>query len=221
MLETFVTERDLYNVEPIIEKLLESRQGEVDIKDLMESSLNRLKFLVKHNRGYKLRLLCTRLNLLLNTESSIDYIERNRLVLNISSVTTSTVFVLEGSKDKSSWTRVVDGLTVTETGSYNVLLKGELLKYYRISKDVGDALFSEAYLVETTFDLPYEYLSLHICFEKLNALTNDVYHEKAIHYWNMFTEILGSINPSIDVDDDDDIDTDDKTSNTGIVTIHR
>jgi hypothetical protein len=224
MIDTRVTYLDLLKYEPPIVRrgdpsstyAVEYAQFITQAKEILVSDVKSM--------GYKLRLLCTPLNLTLDTKSAIDNIERTRLIVDVTANSGSVTVTLRGTNDESNETwNTVDSFTVgtdlipgegedpdtpaTGATGEQTFVFDSVYKYYEITQTpltTGTITFT-SYLVERSFDLPLIYLSLYLLFKSKSKIANDDYYNKAEQYRLLYENIMKSNFFSYDEDESGDV----------------
>lgn len=211
MLRSFITHSDILKVEPALTDYLRSDQS--DFSGLVSQAKTFLEQEVK-NRGLELKKLCTKLTLTDSTKSDKDHVERTRIVIDATSVSGSPTWVLQGTNDESNetWTTVLDGsdLTLSADGQVTKTFS-DTYDYYKLTK-TGTATYT-AYLVETSWELPHIYLSLHLIYKQLEALEGDAWASKAEMYFERYQYVMNNVKYSYDADEDGTVYEDEMKNN--------
>lgn len=202
MLITKITHSDVIALESELDKYLSESEVNFDAKIAEAKKI--LEDLISH-RSLLLRKICTPLTLTDATKSDEDEIERRRVVINTTALTDEATILFEGTNDSDNetWSTVKDDIVITEEGEYTFKIN-DTYKYYRLT--ASGTITYTAYLVETAWELPHLYKSLELIYHSLNALSGDVYLEKAMYYKDLFNESFQNAPYSYDADDDDDVD---------------
>lgn len=198
MLKNFVENSELTGYHPAIDNYLSSQ-------DITTQKGNAEKWLIARmkNDNVRLRQLMLPLNLTIDTSiEEEDQIERLRLVVNLISVPSAiTTFTLQGSDDNSTFTDIV-------TLDFSVLQKGNRsvsftrpYKYYKLTASPSTTP-TEAYLVETTFDLVLSYVTIAYICNSLRKTAGDIWSELYERYISDAVEAFSTLVFPKDIDDD-------------------
>ena len=196
MIETFIDHTDVTKREPSLLDWL--RQDEVNFEVIVDEAKEVLEQDVRA-RGYKLKYLCTHLDLEDGVKSEQDYIERNRLIIEASAITDVPVFTLSGTNDLTSETYTeIEDIQIPEIGTHTFTFN-KLYKYYKL--DLTGTCTFEAYLVERSFDYALINLDLSMIF-KSRARLDDEFDSKAEYYYRMYEKFLDDSRFSYDENED-------------------
>ena len=171
-----ITTADLYKWENVLSRHLHS--GESDWSDVIANGLDVIHMEMR-NRKLKTRLLGTKLQIVDSDDtltgiensslSSEDYAERTRLVLTVDTLDGSDEckYKLQGTNDGgTNYVDVVSEQTADSTGEKTHTFL-DVYKKYRFSVTNADAVVSNVYLMERSFELPHIYLSLALAFRSI------------------------------------------------------
>ena len=222
MIEDFITHERLLKTEPAIDGYLSSTQINFDeiINDAFEEYLNDVK-----NQNYIVRKLGKRLSLQASVikttafDSAIsdeDKVERRRLIIDISAITGTSVFSLQGSNDDGdNYTDVKTGIIITQEGNYDYTFWNVFKKYRLRLLSIGTTVTYSADLYETTFDFPLLYKKLSkIYYSLFHKSGDDAYQTKAENYENRYQQALSTTHYFYDEDDTGDISADEAEQDT-------
>ena len=201
MLITKITHSDIIALEGELDKYL--RESEIDFTEKISEAKGILEDLISH-RGLLLRKICTTLPLSDSPKSDEDEIERRRVVIETTALTDEATILFEGTDDASdeTWTTIKSDIVITEIGEYTFKIN-DTYKYYRLTA-TGTITYT-GYLVETSWELSHLYKSLELIYHSINALSGDVYSEKAMYYRDLFNSVFQNAPYSYDADDDGEV----------------
>lgn len=222
MIETNLQHQDLINNEPSLENQLNSNQ--VDYQESI-STAYRLMLQDIKNQNLDIRRLCKKLWLqelskaltaetYNSAESKEDRVERLRWVINVTLITGTAIFALQGRNKSSETYTTVKTVQVTEKGIHKFLVlevrpnqELEIYKYYRIQVPVASTVTFRSYLVEMTYENLHLFKTLSLVCENLTTKGDDIYTAKAEKYNNIYEKYLVENKYYYDTDDDEEIDT--------------
>lgn len=228
MIESYLTNADILKAEPILGD--EYRSGQTTWDDLRYQSFDEMIQDLK-NQNLEVRKLCIRLSLQTSdtktatydgSTSDQDFLNRERLVIDVTDITGTFTFAIQGRNDSDdSWSDVKTGISVT--ASTNVLINSSSLvpkiyKFYRIRiTTAGTTITFSADLVEDT------YTNLHRlkCLAKifLSLITYDpdgVFERKYEKYQELYEIALQNWKFPYDENDDEEIDEDESEENINL-----
>lgn len=207
----FVTENDLKGYVPELDRLLWSDQADYSQQKQRAEEIVSLDLI---DRGYPLRQLQTPLLLFSGTmtgesEAVTDRLSRTRL--SVTGFTGTGTITLQG-KTSGDWVNIV-----TVSGNANPIFINSFLSY-RL-KVVGSLTFT-ANLYEAVYDSLFAYKWLELILRDKFNNEGDQYWSRMILFRDDYNRKIGSMNISIDRNDDGTIEATESKS-TNIVTMLR
>jgi hypothetical protein len=233
MIKNFVTDDDLEEYYPSISSYLPSTQNDysTQIDEAFNLVLNDVR-----SRGIDVRNIHVPLDLLRAATSSAEqdaltsatqtsstngtHIDGQqgfrRFVVNVTAITGTPTFTLQGSNDynisdsvePSNWT-TIETLSPTTTGETSVVYYNEY-KYYRYTSTIasGSVTFT-ASLYETEFDVWVIYKTLWLLFSFMAKNPDDVWSERAKKYEMLYSSVVTGYKFTYDSDQNNLIDESD------------
>jgi len=202
MLRSNINNQDILNTEPGLIDLINT--DEIDI--ILSQAKERLIGVVENRLTQKKDMIRLCLPLKLTTDWLEDTVGRRRFLIGITG--DSATYNLLGSDDTVSF-EVVKEITLSSESTTSSLVLSGMWKYYKIEEVALSGTLDYAYLIETSFELSHLYLTLHMIYKRLQALTNDNYSSKADYYLEVFDNSIGNLQYSFDSNEDGEITDDD------------
>lgn len=210
MIENYITQERILQGEPHLDSYLAENQ--LDFSEVTDEAFDEYLNDVK-NQKVDLRKLGKRLTLessgtqtaaFTGTASTEDFVERRRLVINVTAITGDAVFALQGSNDESTYYDVKTDIQFSVTGEH-VYVFSSVYKFYRLNlTSIGTTITYSAYLYETTFDFPLLYLMRSKIYHSIyHRNGDDSFKEKADTYYAKYQDKLVNTHYFYDESDDD------------------
>ena len=224
MIESFITQEMILKGEPHLDNYLSDSQLSFD--DIAEESFSEYLQDVK-NQKFDLRKLGKQLSLqtevsntsaYTGTWTTEDYVERRRLVINITAQVGNAVFALQGSDDKTTIYDVKTDIQTAKAGKYNYIFNN-VYKYYRLKLiSIVTSITYTGYLIETTFDFPIIFLTRAKIYHSLFLRdSSDAFEKKYELYMDKYRNLLtNETNYIYDADDTGDISEDEAEHNIDV-----
>jgi len=189
MFKTFVTPATLIGEEPMLLNYCEN--GDIELSEILqlanEHLINDLA-----NRGIQLKRICTPL-ILTNGVEVEDKIERKRFVINVKNITSDVTVTLKGRNNSfENYTIIFNNIVLSGINEYNQLITNPY-NYYLLELSNTVGLEYEAYLIETSFDLPLIKYSLYLAYKRLQMLSGDIYTNKAELYKQEYMILMDNL----------------------------
>jgi hypothetical protein len=159
--------------------------------------------------------------------TSQDLVERLRFCVNASSVTDNVTFTLYGSNDETTFVQVkgikpdgtvINNIVLTQNGEDSFVVQ-KAYDYYYIWVS-GTASF-EAYMVETTFELPVLYKAIEYIYKDLQGEPGSNFDAKAEFYAGMYNDAFNTALYSYDKDLSGDIEDTEQDNNMQVLRYYR
>jgi len=210
MLKNFLENSELSGYHPSIDKYLTTANITTQKGNGEKWLITRLK-----NDNVKLRQVMLPLDLVLNTSvNEEDEIERLRLAINLSSAPAqTTTYTLQGSDDDTTFETVTTLAFTTLQSGLRSITFNRPYKYYKLTCS-HSVTPTEAYLIETTFDLVLAYITLAYICNSLRKTSGDVWAELYDSFMNNAVEALSILVFPKDIDNDGTYGTTQELSNT-------
>ncbi len=227
MLSSFVNTKYLTDLDPTIGDYIRTDDsvdgsGKLDASTYITKAFSQLMSDIV-DRGKEVRLLCKKLALdtsvtktaaYTGTKSEIDYAQRFRLVVDVTSVTGAASFTLQGTNDSSAetWTNIISLSVANGATGNSTSLFTDSYKYYRLNLDsIGTSITYTAYLIEDHYEKPHAYYTLYLLFNRLrNMRSDDVFADKSSEYLNMYHQKVDSMRMYYDINDSGSITSDEE-----------
>lgn len=229
MIKSFLTDEILTRGEPALDSYL--RDNQVDFTDLSKETFSDLLKDLR-DQNLKLKRLCTPLTLQASVTktaafdgaiSDQDYVERLRLVINVTAITGTAVFTLQGSDDNGTTYEdvvVIDNdstssstITITATGEQSYSLTNLYDKYRLKLISIGTTVTYSSYLIEETYTTLHREITRMKIYGSLMANPNDVWESKYKYYTDSYMSMLANTKYAYDTDNSGDIDEDESEIN--------
>ena len=223
MIKSFLTQEMVIQGEPALDDYL--RDDQVNFDDIrLEAYEDMVKDFVDMNLN--MRKLCIPLSLKTSgavteatngTITDEDYAQRNRLLIDVTALTGTAVFELQGTNDdgttyvtikvinKSGQT--LSSIPVTEIGEYVYYSTGFYKKFRLNLLSITTTVTFSAELYENLFTLIHRLKTRAKVYQSLMALQGDLWEGKFKQYKEDYKEALVSSRFYYDSNDDEEIDS--------------
>lgn len=227
MIENYITQARVLQGEPHLDDYLSDSQ--LDYEEITSEAFDEYLNDVKNQRqdirklGKRLFLEATALTkteAYTGTISDEDFVERRRLVIDVTAITGTAVFKLEGTNDGgTTYYNVKTDIQFNNTGRHTYLIS-DIYKKYRLSLvSIGTTITYTAFLYETTFDFPLLYLIRSKIYHSLyHRAGDDAFKEKSDTYMEKYRDKLVNTHYIYDADDSESITEDETETSTTDVT---
>lgn len=225
MIENYITQEKILQGEPHLDSYLSEVQ--LDFTEITDEAFDEYLNDVK-NQKIDLRKLGKRLTLesavtktaaFTGTVSEEDFVERRRLVINVTTITGNTVFALQGSNDEVTYYDVKTDIQFDSKGEHTYLFSS-IYKFYKLNlTSITTTITYSAYLYETTFDFPLLYLMRSKIYHSIyHRNGDDSFKEKADTYQTKYMDKLVNTHYFYDTSDDEAISEDETEGDLKEVT---
>ena len=221
MIETNLRHEDLIKNEPMLEDYKHDNQ--VNYQETISTAYGLMIQDIK-NQNIEIRRLCKKLWLqetaktvtatsYNSAESKEDRVERLRWVIQVTALSGTAIFTLQGRNSSSETWTSIKTVQINEKGNHKFLVLEirpnidlEIYKFYRIQKvDTSSTVTYQSYLVEMTYENLHLWRTLALVFENLVMKGEDVFRSKADKYYEMYMNYLVNNKYYYDEDDDGEI----------------
>lgn len=221
MIESKLSTQDINNMRPSLADMYPDNQDDWDLQ--ITEAFKEVTADIQE-MGWNIRKLCKRYSLQSTVTKTATYtgtitenednLQRLRIVINVTELTGSAVFLLEGTNDDGTTYTIVKGdMNIDAVGEYTTTITNVFKKYRLSITGISDTITFDAYLIETTFERIHLYKTLEIIYGLLNALREDVYSEQVNTFAQKYLDKLNSVQFAYDEDDDEEISEDESEIN--------
>lgn len=228
MIQNYITQEEILKGEPHLDSYLKS--SELSYSNIVDEAFNEFLSDIKNQR-YDLKKLGVKLSLQTSVTKSAaysgdwsteDFVERRRLIVNVTSTDGNAIFKIEGSNDDDYATTytIKDDIQFTKNGE-NTFLINDVYKFYRfslVSISTGNITYT-ADLYETTFDYPMLFLIRSKIYHSLYVSNNnDAFKEKSDTYYSKYMDRITNGYYPYDLDQSGTIEEDESNQIGNTVT---